>query len=161
MLAFVRLIPRNFYWCFRHETCNSEVCSKIAKFWAKTMSHEHRSGDVNNVQRRSRFALKGHSRWRIMSVCLWYWNQSPIIPMEASRRTNTEKSTSSSVNVMDLNTVFFDCHKIVWSIRNTTLKVCTDCAKQFVRNAQKCGKNQTHQLIYRCLCVSFWPKTKP
>ena len=27
-----RLMPSNFYGCFRHETCSSEDCSKIAKF---------------------------------------------------------------------------------------------------------------------------------
>ena len=32
------------------------------------------------------------------------------------------------------------CHKVVWSIRNNTLKICVDCAKQFVKNAQDCGK---------------------
>ena len=32
------------------------------------------------------------------------------------------------------------CHKVVWLIGNTTLKLCADCAKQFVRNAQNCGK---------------------
>ena len=29
------------------------------------------------------------------------------------------------------------CHKVVWSIRNTILNLCTDCAKQFVVSAQK------------------------
>ena len=28
----VRLMPRNFYECFRHETCGKEDCSKIVKF---------------------------------------------------------------------------------------------------------------------------------
>ena len=31
-------------------------------------------------------------------------------------------------------------HKVVRSIRNTILKLCNDCAKQFIRNAQNCGK---------------------
>ena len=60
------------------------------------------------------------------------------------------------------------CHKVVRSLRNTTLKLCADCAKQFVRNAQNCGNTNhgfcimiTHQLTYRCLCVSFCQKTKP
>ena len=39
----------------------------------------HRSGDVDDVQWRFRFAQKGHNCWRIMGVFLWYWNQSPII----------------------------------------------------------------------------------
>ena len=58
-------------------------------------------------------------------------------------------------------------HKVVRSIRNTTLNLCADCAKQFVRNAQNCGKtNQgfcamiTHQLTHRCLCMTFLTKNK-
>ena len=45
------------------------------------------------------------------------------------------------------------CKKVVRSIRYTALKFCADCAKQFVRNAQNCGKTShgfctiiTHQL---------------
>ena len=56
-------------------------------------------------------------------------------------------------------------HKVVRSIRNTTLKLSADCPKQFVRNAQNCGKTNhwlctmiTHQLTHRCLCLSFWQK---
>ena len=42
--------------------------------------------------------LKKYHNWRrIMGEWLWHWNQSPIILMEASRRSKTEKSTSSSV----------------------------------------------------------------
>ena len=77
-------------------------CSKIAKFWAKTSSHGHYLGDVNGIQRWSSFAVKGYNWWRIMNVLLRHWNQSPAIPMEASRRAKTERSTSSSV------TVFFE-----------------------------------------------------
>ena len=36
--------------------------------------------------------------------------------------------------------IMISCHKVVRSIRNTTLKLCTDCAKHFVRNAQNCEK---------------------
>ena len=72
---------------------------QIAKFWAKTTSHGHRSGDVDDVQRRSRFVQKGHNWWRIMDVWLWHWNQRPIIPMETSRIAKiVQKSTSSSEN---------------------------------------------------------------
>ena len=54
----------------RHETCVSEDCFKIAKFWIKTTSHGHRSGDVDDVQRRCRFAQKGHKWWRIKCMTL-------------------------------------------------------------------------------------------
>ena len=57
------------YECFRHETCCSELCTIIAKFWAKTTSHRHCSEDIDDVQRRSRFAQKGHNWWRIVGVC--------------------------------------------------------------------------------------------
>ena len=75
-------------------------------------------------------------------------------------------------NVKVLFTVFsycngVACHKAVWSIRDTTLKLSADCAMQFVGKAQNCGKINrgsytmiTYQLTHRCLCVSFWPKTK-
>ena len=60
------------------------------------------------------------------------------------------------------------CHSVVRSIWNTTLKLYADCWKQFVRNAQNCGKTNhefytmlAHQLTHRFLCVSFWPNSKP
>ena len=76
-------MPSNSYGCFRHETCGSDDCFKIAKFLAKTTLHGHRSGDVDNVQRRFRFAQKRHNWWRITKVWLCHKNQSPIIPMES------------------------------------------------------------------------------
>ena len=88
----VRLMPSNFYGCFRHEIYGSEHRSKITKFWAKPTSHGHRSGDVDDVQRWSRFAKKkGHNWWRIMSVWLWRPNGS------VQGRAETGKSTSSSI----------------------------------------------------------------
>ena len=50
-----------FFGCFRHETCGSNDCFKIAKFSAKTTWHVHRLADVNDVQRQSRYAQKGHN----------------------------------------------------------------------------------------------------
>ena len=57
------------------------------------------------------------------------------------------------------------CRKVVRPIRNTSLKLCVYCAKQFVRNAQSCGKTNhgfctmiRHQFTHRCLWVTFWPK---
>ena len=46
---------------FRHETCGSEDCCKIAKFWVKATSQGHCSWGVDDVQRWSRFAQKGHN----------------------------------------------------------------------------------------------------
>ena len=144
-------------------------CSKIAIFWAKTTSHGHRSEDV---QWRSKFAQKGRNWWRIMGVWLWHWNQSPMIPMAASRRAKTEIITSSSFKGEGFAHCFLllKCRGTLWilAVRNTTLKLCAVCAKQFVRNAQNCGKTNhgfctkiTYKLTHQCLCVSFRPKTKP
>ena len=59
------------------------------------------------------------------------------------------------------------CHTVVRSIRNTTLMLCADCVKQFVRNPQNYEKINhgfcttiTHKLIDRCLCVSFRPNIR-
>ena len=113
---------------------------------------------------RSRFAQKGHNWWRIIGVWQWYWNQSPIIPMEASRRAKTEKSTSSwGSNVKVLLTVFFECngvvhHEFLPQVPKVNKKCYFELMWQlsaFVRNAQNCLKNQS------CLDKSFWPKTKP
>ena len=59
-------------------------------------------------------------------------------------------------------------HKDVRSTINTTLKLCADCGKQFVRNAQNYRKTKhgfcimlTDQITHRCQCVSLWPKIKP
>ena len=50
------------------KSCGSEDCFKIAKFWAKTTSHGHRLGDVDDVQRRSRSVQTAHNWWRIMDI---------------------------------------------------------------------------------------------
>ena len=86
--------------------------------------------------------------WWIMDVWLWHWIQSPTIPMEASRRVETVKSTSSSVKCVGFAYYFLRLKWRVASwirwIRNTTLKLCAECEKQFVRNAQNCGQTNLH-----------------
>ena len=170
-------MPSNVYWCFRHETWGSEDCSKNQsfkiQFWVKTTSHWHRSRDVDDVQRQSRFGWKKVANHGRMA-----WNQSTINPIKASRRAKTKKNlvkfgqikwfslllSSIAMAWCIMNSI----HKVVRSIKNTTLKLCADCAKQFVRDAQNSGKPNygfctiiTHHLTRRCLCVPFWPKTKP
>ena len=108
----VQLMPSNLYGCFSYETYCSEDCSKIAKFWAKTTVHGPRSGDVHDIQRRSRFAQKAHNWWRIVDEELWHWNQSPIILMEAPKPKKAHQIRS---NVKVLLTVFFDCNGVVYS----------------------------------------------
>ena len=61
----------------------------------------------------------------------------------------TKKNTSSSAKCKGFAHCFLrlqwrefmnSVHKVVRSKRNSTLKLCRDCAKQFVRNVQNCGK---------------------
>ena len=85
-----------------------------------------------------------------MGVWQWHWNQSSIILMKASRRAKTEKTTSISVKWEGFAHCFLwmQWHgasheflfQVVRSIRTAILKLCANCAKQFVRNAQNCGK---------------------
>ena len=85
-------VSMSFGSCQPSAHTGSEDCSKMIKFWEKTTSHGHRSGDVDDVQRWSRFAKKkGHNWWRIMSVWLWRPNGS------VQGRAETGKSTSSSI----------------------------------------------------------------
>ena len=79
-------------------------------------------------------------------------------PMETSRKAKTEKSTSSSVKCEGFAHCFL---RLQWrgaswilatrSIRNATLKFYTNCAKQFVRNAQNCGKTN-HEFWMLSFC---------
>ena len=101
-------MPNKFYGCIRHEPWGSEDCSKIAKFWAKTISHGHRSGDVNDVQRRFRFAQKEHNWWRSMDVLLWQSSQ-----WKRPEKPTPKKARQVRTNVKVLITVFFDCNGVV------------------------------------------------
>ena len=92
-------MPINFYGSFRHETYGSEVCSKT--------SHGHRSGDVDNVLRLSRFTQKGHNWWQIIET------KKPIIPMEVSRIAKTQKGHQVRSYVKVLLTVFFDWNGVL------------------------------------------------
>ena len=79
-----------------------------------------------------------------------------------------KKARQVGSNVKVLLTVFIECNGVVHHEFLPQGRTVNNCAKQFVRNAQNYGKNNhgfctmiTHQLTHRCLCVIFWPKTKP
>ena len=120
-----------FYGCYRHETCGSEDCSRIAKFCAKTTSHGHRSGDVDDVQRRFRFAEKSHIWWRNMGVWLLHWDQSRIIPIGSAKNGQDWKNhvklgqmwifSSLFPSIAMASCIMNSSHKVVRSIGNTTL----------------------------------------
>ena len=56
MLAYRSAHAKQFLRMFRHEICGSEDCSK---------NNVSSSGDVDEVQWRSRFTQKAHNCWRI------------------------------------------------------------------------------------------------
>ena len=130
--------------------CDSVDRFKIAKFSAKTTSHGHRLGDVDGVQRRSRFAQKGHNWWRITispgndiesKVQSWQWKH-PEEPRQKKARLVRSNVKVLSIFFLRLNRM--EHHDFLpqgrKSISNITLKLYVDCIKQFVRNAQNCGK---------------------
>ena len=101
----------------------SEVCSKIAKFCEKTSSHGHRSEYVDDIQRRSRFAQKGHNWWRIMyaydsvtKVQLFQWKR----PEEHIKLGEMWRFSSIFSSIAMVWCRMNSCHKVVRSIRNTT-----------------------------------------
>ena len=133
-----RLIPSNSYGCFRHETCGSEDCSKVIKFWAKTTLHGHCSGNVDNIQPRYRFAQKGHTTWRIMGVRLWHWGKTYF----KFGQMWMFSSLFSSIAMVWCPMNSF--HNVVRAISNSCeadLKLCADLVKQFIRNVQNCANS--------------------
>ena len=98
--------------------------------------HNHTNASVQNREDRKKH-IKFGQMWRFCSLC---------------------SSIAMAWCIMN------SWHKVVWSIRNTTLKLYADCAKQFDGNAQNYGKTNhgfctmiTQQLKHRCLCMSFCP----
>ena len=102
----------------------------------------------------------------------------PNHPKGSVQKSQDRKKEVNFGQMWRFHTLFFSfamawciinsCHKFARSIRNTTLKLCAFCVKQFFRNAQNYGKPNhgfctiiTHQPTHRCLCANFWPKTKP
>ena len=166
-------MPCKFYGCFRHETCGREDCSKIAKFWVKTTSHGYRLGMLTfKICFKISQLVTNHE---CMAMTL---KANPNYPNGSMQKNKDRKKLDKYGQKCRFCSLFSSiamawfimnsCHKVVRSIRNTTLKLCADCAKQFVRNAQNYGKTNhgfciiiTHQLTHWCLEVSFWPKTKP
>ena len=56
-------MPSDFFGRFTHETCDSEDCSKIAKFLAKTTSHGHRLGEVDDDTDLPKKVTAGNELW--------------------------------------------------------------------------------------------------
>ena len=99
-------MTRNFYVPFRHETCGSEDCSKIA-------SHAHRSGDVDDVQRRSRFAEKIITGNKLCMYDYDIQTKAQLYQWKRPEEPRPKKALQVRSNVMALLTVFFYCNGMV------------------------------------------------
>ena len=90
-----------------------------------------------------RSVQKGHNWWRIIGVWLRHWNQSPKLLIGIVQTSQARKAHVKYGQMWKLCPPFFSiamawcimnsCHKVVRSIKNTTLKLSNDCDKQFVR----------------------------
>ena len=66
---------------------------------------------------------------------LWHWNQSAIIPMEATEEPKPKKAhrmwrfSSLFSSIAMAWCIMNFCHKVVRSIRNTIFKLCGVCVK--------------------------------
>ena len=151
-----------------HQVClNVRFCSLHHEFFPQG----------STVNKEYYFEVMSRLRKAIRSQCTELWgNLSWIL-----HHDNAPAYTSMLVKVLQMwrfcslfssitltCCIMNSCCKVLWSIRNTILKLWADCAKQFFRNVQNCGKTNhgfcttiMHQLTHRCLCVSFWPNTKP
>ena len=78
-----------------------------AKIVPKLLNFEQKQRRMDIAQETIQICSKGHNWWRIMDVWLRHWNQSPIMPMEATRRAKAEKSKSSSAKCEDFAHYFF------------------------------------------------------
>ena len=152
------LYKKNF---FRHAThiFGSEYCFKIDKFWAKNITQE-----MLTTLNDKAILLKKIIKLR-MAMTLKPKPNYPNGNEELRPKKHVKFSQIWSFCLLFTLTAITwcminSCHKIVSSIRNTTLKL-----KQYLRNAQNCGKTNhvvcsmiTHYFTYHCL--RFWPKNK-
>ena len=98
------------------------------------------------------FAQKGHNWWQIIGVRLWHWNQSSQWkqpeeprPKKYFKFGHTWTLSSLFTSIAMMWCIMNSSYKILRSTSYTTLKLCTDRAKQFVRKAYNCGKtNHAH-----------------
>ena len=110
---------------------------------------------------------------KIMDVLLWHWNKSPIILLEAAKRAKTEKSYVKFGQMWRFYSLFSSiamawcnmnsCYKVVRPIRNATLKLRADCAKQFVRISHRIVWKTNHGfciMITHQLVLEFLAKNE-
>ena len=158
----ILFMTSNFYLCFRHETRISEECFKIAKFFKKTTWHGHHEmlTTFNDDLDLLRKVITGDE------LCVYGYDIETKAQSSQWKRSE-EPRPLSSVKCEDFAHCFLRLQR-----RNASWILATRSYVQrrilSWRNAQNCGKTIhgfctmiTHHLTHRCLCLSFWPKTKP
>ena len=125
---------------------------------------------TKNNEAIKKIILDNH-RITIREFCWWCWHIVRLMPSNfSSQRKRPEeprlkKALQVRSNVKVLLTIFLiamawciinSCHKVVQTISNITLKLCADCMKQFVRNAQNCGKTNHGFCISSYIDACAW-----
>ena len=109
------------------------------------MSHGHRSGDVDNVQRRSGFAQKGNNRWRIM-------NPKPNYP-NGSVQKSQDRKTHLKFGQMWRYCPLFSSIAMTWCIMNSChkeycLEVISRLRQAILQKCTELWKKQSWILHY-------------
>ena len=104
-------MPSNFYRYFRQETCGSEYFSKIAQLLANTASHRHRSEDVDDIQRLSRFPQNMHDESLVYGYDIETKVQSS--QWRHLEEPRPKKAPQVRLNMKVLLTVSFDCNGLM------------------------------------------------
>ena len=156
MLAYRSALVKQLLWIFWTWNVRQRILflNFEQKFLTKTMSHGHRSGAVDwlhstKIQicsKSSQLAMDRGFRAMTFIPTRNHSNQIKHVKFGQMRRLCLLFSL-----IAISRCVMKSCHTVVRLIKNTTLKLCADCAKQFVRNTQNCGK--THKKTYHEFAV--------
>ena len=115
-------MPSNFYGCLRHETCDSEDCSKIAQFWAKPKSHGLWSENVDDVQGRNRFAQKDQNSWRYHGYMATTFKPQSNQPNESIQNSQERKKHAKFVQMWRFCSLFSSIGKLLTTFNSDLLK---------------------------------------
>ena len=109
------------------------------------------------------FVPKGHNWRRIMAIWLRHWNLALSSQNGSLQKSQDWRKHVEFGQMWGFCTVFpsiamawcitKSCHKDERAIRNTILKFCAACAKQFNRNARNYGKTNHGRLAYISMVV--------
>ena len=139
---------KQFIRMFKALTCGREDCSKIVTFLAKTTSHGLRAGYTNDdpdllkkVITSDESCIYGYDIETKAQSSQWkFWT---LTSQDRKRHVFVGLKWRFSFLFSKLAMalcIISSCHKVLQSIRNTALKLCTEFEKQFVSNIQNCAE---------------------